>query len=241
MRLDRHLVETGLAATRTRAQALITDGAVRIDGALATRAAQAVPRGASVTVVAEGPDWVSRGALKLLHALDCFGIDPTGRVALDLGASTGGFAEVLLARGAARVLAVDVGRGQLHPRLRGDPRVSVYEGTDARALPADLPAFDLITADLAFIALAKALPTALARAAPGAGLVALIKPQFEAGRQAVGRGGIVRDPAVHDAVRRRVADFLVAEGWTVTGETESPVTGGDGNREFLVAAVKPAV
>lgn len=241
MRLDRHLVAHGLADTRTREQALIAAGAVRIDGAPATCAAQTVPDGARVTVATDGPGWVSRGALKLIHALDRFGIDPGGCVALDLGASTGGFTEVLLARGAARVLAVDVGHGQLHPRLRAHPLVSVHEGTDARALPSDLPAFDLITADLAFIALAKALPAALARAEPGARLIALVKPQFEAGRQSVGRGGIVRDPTVHAAVRRDVADFLAAEGWSVTGETESPVTGGDGNREFLVAAVKPAV
>lgn len=241
MRLDRHLVAEGLAATRTRAQALIAAGRVSVDGKPALRPAHTVPPGASVAVSDDGQDWVSRGALKLVHALDSFAIDPTGCTALDLGASTGGFSEVLLARGAARVLAVDVGHGQLHPRLRSDPRVTALEGTDARALPPDLPDFDLITADLAFIGLAKALPGALARAAAGARLVALVKPQFEAGPQAVGRGGIVRDPAVHAAVREAVAAFLTDAGWSIIGETESPVTGGDGNREFLVAAAKPGL
>jgi 23S rRNA (cytidine1920-2'-O)/16S rRNA (cytidine1409-2'-O)-methyltransferase len=237
-RLDRRLVADGLAPSRARAQALIAAGAVTVDGAPETRAARVVPPDAAVALTAEPMPWVGRGALKLLRALDAFGLDPAGATALDLGASTGGFTEVLLARGAARVIALDVGRGQLHPRLAADPRVTALEGVNARDLPHDLPAFDWITADLSFVSLEKALPPALARAPAGATLVALIKPQFEAGRAAVGRGGIVRDPAVHAAVRARVAAFVTAAGWGVLGEAESPIAGGDGNAEFLIGARK---
>ncbi len=233
------MVALGLAPSRARAQALIAAGAVRVDGARETRAARGVPPGAAVTLEGDPMPWVGRGALKLLHALEAFGLDPAGAVALDLGASTGGFTEVLLSRGAARVIALDVGAGQLHPRLAADPRVLRREGVNARDLPDDLPRFDWITADLSFVSLEKALPPALDRADPGATLVALVKPQFEAGRAAVGRGGVVRDPAVHAAVRARIAGFLGASGWAVTGETESPIRGGDGNAEFLIAARKP--
>ena len=238
-RLDRALVARGLAPSRARAQALIAAGAVRVDGAEARRASAPVGPEARLEVAEDPCPWVSRAGLKLAHALDAFGLVPEGE-AWDLGASTGGFTEVLLACGAARVQAVEVGRGQLHPRLMADPRVVLHEGLNARDLPAGLSPPDWITADLSFIGLEKALPPALAAARPGAVLVALIKPQFEAGPEAVGRGGIVRDPEVHRAVRARLRGFLERSGWEVIGEAESPIEGGDGNREFLVAARKGA-
>jgi 23S rRNA (cytidine1920-2'-O)/16S rRNA (cytidine1409-2'-O)-methyltransferase len=244
MRLDQHLVVTGLAESRSRAQALIAAGAVVVDGVVSRRASRPVATGAVVAVTAGPMPWVSRGALKLAHALDVFGLSPRGALAFDLGASTGGFTEVLLARGAGHVVAIDVGHGQLHPRLAADPRVTALEGVNVRSLPEglppDLPAPGFLVADLSFIGLAKALPPAMILAAPGAVLVALVKPQFEAGPAAVGRGGLVKDPAVHAAVRAAVRDFLAASGWTVLGEAESPVAGGDGNREFLVAARSPS-
>ena len=237
-RLDQHLVATGLAESRARAKALIEAGAVTVDGTVARKPSQAVAEGAQVAVTADPNPWVSRAALKLTHALDEFGLTPRG-VALDVGASTGGFTEVLLARGAARVFALDVGHGQLHPRIAADPRVVVHEGVNARDIPAGLvPPIDWIVADVSFISLEKALPGPLALARPGAVLVALIKPQFEAGRAHVGRGGIVRDEGVHAAVRARIRDWLEHLGWQVTGEAPSPIEGGDGNREFLIAALK---
>lgn len=240
MRLDQRLVALGLAESRARARALIEAGAVTVDGAAALKPAQAVGEGARVEVAEDACPWVGRGALKLLHALDAFGLAPSG-VALDVGASTGGFTEVLLARGASRVFALDVGQGQLNPKLAEDPRVLSLEGVNARAIPAGLvPPVDWITADVSFISLEKALPGALKLAKPGATMVALVKPQFEAGRAHVGRGGIVRDPAIHDAVCGRVRDWLAGLGWEVTGLVPSPIEGGDGNREFLVAARKPA-
>ena len=239
MRLDQRLVELGLAPSRARARALIEAGAVTVDGTVAAKPAQAVDAEARVEVTGEALPWVGRGALKLLHALDAFGLAPSG-LALDVGASTGGFTQVLLARGAARVYALDVGHGQLHPTLAADPRVTSLEGVNAREIPAGLvPPVDWVTADVSFISLEKALPGALALAKPGAVLVALIKPQFEAGREAVGRGGIVRDGRVHAAVCARICDWLGAQGWQVTGVIPSPIEGGDGNREFLVAARKP--
>ena len=239
MRLDQRLVALGLVESRARARALIETGAVTVDGAVATKPAQAVAEGARIEVTGAPCPWVGRGALKLLHALDAFALAPSG-VALDVGASTGGFTEVLLARGAARVYALDVGHGQLHPRLAADPRVVSLECVNARAIPAGLvPPVDWIVADVSFISLEKALPAALALARPGATLVALVKPQFEAGRAALGKGGIVRDPAVHAAVCQRIRDWLTGLGWQVTGLVPSPIEGGDGNREFLVAARKP--
>jgi 23S rRNA (cytidine1920-2'-O)/16S rRNA (cytidine1409-2'-O)-methyltransferase len=206
---------------------------------VAVKPAQAVAPEAAVAVTADPNPWVSRAALKLAHALEVFGLTPRG-VALDVGASTGGFTEVLLARGADRVVALDVGHGQLHPRIAADPRVAALEGVNARDIPAGLvPPVDWIVADVSFISLEKALPAALALAKPGAVLVALIKPQFEAGPGAAGKGGIVRDPGVHDAVRTRIRDWLTSLGWQVTGEAPSPIEGGDGNREFLIAARKP--
>ncbi len=239
MRLDRYLHEHGHAPSRSRAQALIAAGAVRVDGAVAARPAADVRAGAVVEVEADPCPWVSRAGLKLDHALDVFGLTPRGD-ALDLGASTGGFTQVLLARGAARVFALDVGHGQLHPDVAADPRVVAIEGVNARAIPPGLvPEVDWITADLSFIALGKVLPGVLGLARPGGVLVALIKPQFEAGRAAVGKSGIVSDPGVHARVRAEVRTLLETAGWEVTGEAESPVLGGDGNREFLVAARKP--
>jgi 23S rRNA (cytidine1920-2'-O)/16S rRNA (cytidine1409-2'-O)-methyltransferase len=239
MRLDRRLVADGLAESRTRAQMLVRGGAVEVNGAVAARASLDVADDANVRVGATPCPFVSRAALKLVHALEVFGLAPSGE-ALDLGASTGGFTEVLLARGASRVHAVDVGHGQLHPRLAADPRVVSLEGVNARALPPGLPGPDWITADLSFIGLETALPPALVLARPGAVLVALVKPQFEAGPARVGKGGIVRDPGVHAEVRARIARFLDASGWAVVGEAESPITGGGGNREFLIAAQKRA-
>lgn len=238
-RLDQHLVTLGLADSRARAQGMIAAGAVSIDGVAALKPAQRVAEGARVEVTGAVLPWVSRAALKLAHALEVFGLTPSG-IALDVGASTGGFTEVLLARGAARVFALDVGHGQLHPRLAGDPRVVNLEGINARSIPEGLvPPVDWIVSDVSFISLEKALPGALALGRPGAVLVALIKPQFEAGPGAVGKGGIVKDPAIHAAVRARIGDWLTAQGWEVTGEAESPITGADGNREFLIAARKP--
>lgn len=234
MRLDQRLVALGLVESRTRAQALIAAGAVTVDGRIETRASA---RGdGEVALVAEPMPWVSRAALKLVHALDTFALAPAGS-ALDVGASTGGFTEVLLARGAAHVWALDVGHGQLHPRLAADPRVTAIEGVNARAIPEGLiPPLDWIVSDVSFISLEKALPVALALARPGAHLVALIKPQFEAGRPAIGKGGIVRDAAVHEQVCARTRDWLTGQGWQVLGLTESPILGGDGNHEFLIAA-----
>lgn len=234
IRLDQRLVELGLAPSRARARTLIAAGAVLVDGRPATRPSARAEGRIEVT---EAFPWVGRGALKLLHALDTFGLTPHGR-ALDIGASTGGFTQVLLARGAERVTALDVGHGQLDPGLRADPRVTVLEGVNARALPPLEPP-DWVVADVSFISLTLALPPALELARPGATLVALVKPQFEAGRENVGRGGIVRDPTVHAAVCERIAEFLSARGWQVLGLTDSPIEGGDGNREFLIAARKP--
>lgn len=237
MRLDQRMVREGHAATRTRAQALIAGGAVCVGGEPVRKPSDT--REGPIIVTAEDR-WVSRAAQKLLHALDHFGLTPQG-VALDLGASTGGFCQVLLDRGAAHVHAVDVGHGQLHPDLDGETRLTLIEGLNARDLTAEhVPSPDWITADLSFISLEKALPPALALARPGgATLVALIKPQFEAGRAAIGKGGVVRDPAVHQACCDRIARFLTDSGWQVLGQTPSPIEGGDGNREFLIAARRP--
>lgn len=238
-RLDQRLVVLGLAPSRTRARGLIEAGAVIVDGVVAQRAADLAPEGARIEIAGGDPcPWVSRGALKLIHALDHFGLSPSGAVALDCGASTGGFTEVLLSRGAARVYAVDVGRDQLAPRLRADPRVIDRAGVNLRDLDAETAPepVDWITADLAFISLEKALPAALARAAPTATLVALIKPQFEVGRAAVGKGGIVKDAAARQAAVERLAAFIAAEGWGVLGVADSPIQGGDGNVEYLLAA-----
>ena len=187
--------------------------------------------------------YASRGGIKLAHGLDHFGIDPTGMVAVDIGASTGGFTDVLLQRGAIRVYAVDVGHGQLHWRLRNDPRVVVLERTNARHLSRSLISepIDLVVCDASFISLRLVLPAALQLTHPGARLVALIKPQFEVGKGRVGKGGVVRDPTLHEQVCAEIARWLEeAEGWQVHGLTPSPITGPKGNREFLIAARRPA-
>jgi 23S rRNA (cytidine1920-2'-O)/16S rRNA (cytidine1409-2'-O)-methyltransferase len=212
---------------------------VSADGCAVLKASELVDETADLTAEPAHP-WVGRGALKLTHALDVWKIDPTGLTVLDVGASTGGFTEVLLSRGARRVFAVDVGRGQLHPRLAADPRVVSLEGVDARDLHAGLidEAPQLITADVSFISLAKALPRALALGAPASRLIALVKPQFEAGPELVGKGGQVRDPQVHAQVLADVSAFLTTHGWRVIETTQSPIRGGAGAREHLLLAVR---
>jgi len=241
-RLDAILVERGLADTRTRAQALIRAGLVFSGDRRLDKPGHLVDPDAPIAVRGRDHEWVSRGGVKLAHALDAFGIDPSGLVCLDIGASTGGFTHVLLARGAARVYAVDVGRGQLAWELRNDPRVVVLESTNARYLTAEqVPEPPgLVVCDASFIGLETVLPAALALASPGARLVALIKPQFEVGKGRVGKGGVVRDPALHAEVCDRIRTWLEATmGWTVLGIEESPIRGPAGNVEFLIAARKP--
>ncbi|MSP81362.1 MAG: TlyA family RNA methyltransferase [Alphaproteobacteria bacterium] len=238
VRLDQILVGLGLVESRAKAGALIMAGRVFVGGVRRDKPGVLLPDDAAIEVRGALHPWVGRGGVKLAHALDHFAIDPKGCRALDLGASTGGFTDVLLARGAARVHAVDVGHGQLAWKLRTDPRVVVVERTNARtltsALVPDPPS--LIVADLSFISLTVALPAALALAGPGATLIALVKPQFEVGRGRVGKGGIVRDPALHAEVCDRVRRFLEESGWTILDLIDSPITGADGNREFLIAA-----
>ncbi len=232
VRLDRAMVDRGLVASRERAQALILAGAVAVDGQLARRAAMPVGLDAAIDVRGSIP-YVSRGGLKLAHALDHFGLDPAGLVAADVGASTGGFTDCLLQRGAARVYAIDVGYGQLDWRLRQDPRVVVMERTHARDLIALPEIVDAATVDVSFISLRLVLPNVFGWLREGGWVVALIKPQFEAGRHQVGRGGVVRDPAVHEQVVARVARAVEALGHRVVGVTPSPLLGPAGNREFL--------
>jgi len=236
IRADQRLVELGLAPSRARARALIQDG--KVDGV--TKPGQMLPSGAQLALSEPDHPWVSRGGLKLAHALDHFGLSPEGRHCLDIGASTGGFTEVLLARGATGVAAIDVGHGQLHPRLVANDRVRSLEGLNARDLSvADLTSpVQAIVADVSFISLRLALPAAMELAETGAWMAVLVKPQFEVGREHVGKGGIVRDDAVRDAVPEAIAAWLSDAGWRVLGATPSPVTGNDGNREFLMAAEK---
>jgi len=239
MRLDRILVDRGLAVTRSRAADLIRLGAVSVDGQPALKPGALIEPGARLSVDAHASPFVSRGGLKLAAALDAFGLDPKGLIALDIGASTGGFTEVLLERGANRVYAVDVGRDQLHWKLREDQRVVVLEGTDARALDAEIidGPIGVIVADVSFISLTKALPAALSLAAPSAWLVALVKPQFEAGRDAIGKGGIVRDAEARARAVAEVRAFINASpGWKVFAEMPSPIPGGSGNEEVLIGA-----
>jgi 23S rRNA (cytidine1920-2'-O)/16S rRNA (cytidine1409-2'-O)-methyltransferase len=237
-RLDRLLVESGLAPTRSQAADLIKRGQVRVGGSPALKPGALVMPDAELSISPEAFPYVSRGGLKLEAALDAFGFEPKGRVALDIGASTGGFSDVLISRGAAKVYAVDVGRGQLHAKLRADPNVVALESTDARALDRSVISEEVtaIVADVSFISLTLALPAALRLAAPGAWLVALIKPQFEAGREAVGKGGIVRKAADREKAVTRVWKFIEGEGWRVLGVVPSPVLGGSGNEEFLLGA-----
>jgi 23S rRNA (cytidine1920-2'-O)/16S rRNA (cytidine1409-2'-O)-methyltransferase len=240
-RLDVVLVERGLAPTRSRARDLIKYGKVLVDQQVCTKVAAEV-RGEQVLTLAPGSaDAVSRGAAKLAAALDAFKFDAQGRVVLDVGASTGGFTQVLIERGAAKVYAVDVGHDQLHARLEADPRVVSLEGCDARALtPQTIPEpVAAIVADVSFISLAKALPAPLALAEQGAWLVALIKPQFEVGRANIGKRGIVRDQGAKDAAVEEVTSWLAAQkSWRVAGVIPSPIRGGSGNEEFLLGALK---
>ena len=238
-RLDRLLVERGLAENRTRAQALVMAGRVYGGDKRLDKPGMSVAADAPLAV--RGPDhpWASRGGVKLAHGLNHFHIDPAGLVCLDVGASTGGFTDVLLGLGAARVYAVDVGHGQLAWRLREDDRVVVLERTNVRALTPELipETPGLIVCDMSFIGLRTALPRALDLAPPGAHLVALIKPQFEVGKGRVGKGGVVRDPALHREVTEKIRAWIEGRpGWSVRGVTESPIEGADGNREFLIAA-----
>jgi 23S rRNA (cytidine1920-2'-O)/16S rRNA (cytidine1409-2'-O)-methyltransferase len=232
-----------LAESRAKAQALVLAGQIFSGERRLDKPGQAVAADLPLDVRGASSPYVSRGGVKLAHGLDHFGIDPDGMVALDIGASTGGFTDVLLQRGAARVYAVDVGHGQLDWRLRNDPRVVVLERTNARYLSRDLiPApIDLVVCDASFISLELVLPAALRLTHPGAGLMALIKPQFEVGKGQVGKGGVVRDPALHEEVCAAIARWLgEGQGWQVQGITPSPITGPKGNREFLIAARKPA-
>jgi 23S rRNA (cytidine1920-2'-O)/16S rRNA (cytidine1409-2'-O)-methyltransferase len=232
-----------LAESRAKAQALVLAGQVFSGERRLDKPGQAVAADLPLDVRGASSPYVSRGGVKLAHGLDHFGIHPDGMVALDIGASTGGFTDVLLQRGASRVYAVDVGHGQLDWRLRNDPRVVVLERINARHLSRDLISelIDLVVCDASFISLELALPAALRLTRPGAGLVALIKPQFEVGKGRVGKGGVVRDPALHEEVCAAIARWLdEAQGWQVQGITPSPITGPKGNREFLIAARKPA-
>lgn len=238
LRLDQLLVDRGLADTRTKAQALVLSGRVFAGDRRLDKPGTPVP--ADLDLKVRGTEeWVSRGAGKLIAGLDAFAVDPTSLVCLDVGASTGGFTEVLLRRGAARVHAVDVGYGQLHESLRGDPRVVVHERTNARHLStAEVPdPIDLVVCDASFISLRTVLPAAMALVRPGGALVALIKPQFEVGKGRVGKGGVVRDPALHGEVCAEIEAWLGAQtGWTVLGVVPSPVLGPAGNHEFLIGA-----
>jgi 23S rRNA (cytidine1920-2'-O)/16S rRNA (cytidine1409-2'-O)-methyltransferase len=240
-RADLFLVERGFAASRAEAQAAIASGFVRADGRTIAKPSQRLNQSARIEY-APAHTHVSRGALKLAAALDHFALSPQGLNCLDIGASTGGFTEVLLARGAARVIALDVGHGQLHPTLIGDPRVISLEGVNARALTPELinTTPDAIAADVSFISLKLALPPALSLARSGSWLVALVKPQFEVGRGRVGKGGIVRDAVDRHGARDDIVAWLSSvQGWIVIGVIDSPIVGGDGNREFLVVARKP--
>ena len=235
------LVDRGLAESRAKAQALILAGLVFSGERKIDKAGQALASDAALEVRGKEHPWVSRGGIKLAHALDHFGWDVTGAVALDVGSSTGGFTDVLLHKGAAKVFAVDVGTNQLAWKLRQDPRVVVHEKTNARYLTEAVVTepVDIVVCDASFISLAKVLDKALGFAKPGGRLVALVKPQFEAERGEIGKGGVVRDSAVHDRVCRSAAEWLRSRGWEVEGVAESPITGPEGNVEFLLAARRP--
>lgn len=238
-RIDLLLLERALAPSREKARALLLAGAVRVRGQTVDKPGTLVDEAAPIEVVEPFP-WVSRGALKLLAALDHWQIDPAGRVCLDVGASTGGFTEVLLVRGAARVHAVDTGRGQLHYKLRNDPRVVLHEGVNARFLSRDMlgEPVQLATCDVSFISATLVLPPLVQVLAPPREFVILVKPQFEAGREHVGKGGIVRDPEVHAAAVERVRQCARGLGF-LTASMESPITGAEGNKEFLLYGYDP--
>ena len=242
VRADQLLVAQGLAESRTRAQALILAGNVFAGDRRVAKAGDMLAGETALTVKGSDHPWVSRGGIKLAHGLDHFGFDVTGAVALDVGSSTGGFTDVLLSRGAVRVYAVDVGTNQLAWKLRSDERVIVHEQTNARDLTREIvpEAVDIVVCDASFIALHKVLDAAIDLARPGAALVVLVKPQFEAGRDEVGKGGVVRDSAVHHRVCEAAADWVRSKGWLVLGIERSPITGPEGNVEFLLGAIKEA-
>jgi len=241
-RADQLLVDRGLAESRARAQALILAGLVFSGERKIDKAGQALAGDAPLDVRGREHPWVSRGGIKLAHALDQFGLDVTGAVALDVGSSTGGFTDVLLQRGASRVFAIDVGTNQLAWKLRQDPRVIVHEQTNARYLTAEIVTepIDVVVCDASFISLAKVLDAALDFAKPGARLVALVKPQFEAERSEIGKGGVVRDTEVHRRVCAAAEAWVESRGWRVLGTAESPITGPEGNKEFLLVAERVA-
>jgi 23S rRNA (cytidine1920-2'-O)/16S rRNA (cytidine1409-2'-O)-methyltransferase len=239
MRLDALLVQRGLVETREKARALILAGKVVVAGQQSVKAGSMVATNAEIKVAEPEHPWVSRGGIKLAHALDSFRIDVAGRLALDIGASTGGFTDVLLQRGARHVIALDVGHNQLHWKLRSDPRVTVLEGVNARAIArADLPGLDegagIVTIDVSFISLRLILPVLPGLIATGADIVTLVKPQFEAGRDDVGRGGVVKDPAVHQRVVDKVTEAAATVGLKRVALIDSPITGAEGNKEFLM-------
>jgi 23S rRNA (cytidine1920-2'-O)/16S rRNA (cytidine1409-2'-O)-methyltransferase len=240
VRADLLMVQRGLAETRERAQRLIMAGQARVGTLRLVKAATMLDESAEI-VVDQPERFVSRGGLKLQAALDAFAIDLTGRACLDVGASTGGFTDCMLQAGAATVLAVDVGRAQLHQKLREDGRVTLREGINARNLPELPAAISFFAADLSFISLRKVLPSLAARLSPGTEGVVLLKPQFEAGPADVPRGGVIRDPAVRERVLREFLAFAEDEGWTVEGALECPVHGGDGNIEHLLHVRSPGV
>lgn len=238
VRADQMLVDRELAETRSKAQALILAGLVFSGERKIEKAGQSLPADAPLEVRGRGHPWVSRGGIKLAHALDEFGWTVTGAVALDIGSSTGGFTDVLLQRGASKVFAIDVGTNQLAWKLRQDPRVIVHEQTNARYLTEDIVTepVDIIVCDASFISLGKVLDKAIVFAKPDGRLLALVKPQFEAEREEIGKGGVVKDPAVHKRVCQAAANWAQSRGWTVEGITRSPITGPEGNVEFLLAA-----
>ena len=240
VRADQLLVSRGLAESRSKAQALIMAGAVFSGEKKLAKAGDMLAEDAPLEVRGKDHPWVSRGGIKLAHGLDHFGFDVGGAVALDIGSSTGGFTDVMLSRGAAKVYAVDVGTNQLAWKLRQDPRVIVLEQTNARYLTNEqVPEpVDVVTCDASFISLSKVLELPLKLARDGAMLVALVKPQFEAGRDEVGKGGVVRDPAVHNRVCAAAAEWASSQGWRVLGTVQSPITGPEGNVEFLLGAIK---
>ena len=239
-RADQMLVDRGLAESRAKAQALILAGLAFSGERKIEKAGQTLAEDAPLDVRGREHPWVSRGGIKLAHGLEHFGWDVAGAVALDVGSSTGGFTDVLLQRGAAKVFAVDVGTNQLAWKLRQDPRVVVHEKTNARYLSDEIvtEAVDIVVCDASFISLAKVLDRALDFARPGGRLIALVKPQFEAERGEIGKGGVVRDPAVHDRVCAAAQEWVRSRGWTVEGLVESPIKGPEGNVEFLLAARK---
>jgi 23S rRNA (cytidine1920-2'-O)/16S rRNA (cytidine1409-2'-O)-methyltransferase len=243
LRADQLLVDRGLVESRSRAQALILAGLVFSGDRKIEKAGQPMKPDAAIEVRGRDHPWVSRGGVKLAHGLQYFGWNAEGAVAIDVGSSTGGFTDVLLSHGAVRVYAVDSGTNQLAWKLRSDPRLVVHEQTNARFLTGEhIPEpIDFVVCDASFISLAKVLAAALGFAKPAAHLIALIKPQFEAGREEVGKGGVVRDPAVHERVCADVASWIEAQGWRVAGVTPSPITGPEGNVEFLIGAVRQAV